>query len=59
MEGLETLEYHNNAVLREQAQEILDRYFYKDDDEDEVITHIHEAHSTIHEVCHCSVKYCN
>ena len=30
--GLETLEYANNEPLRQQADSILDTYFYKDDD---------------------------
>ena len=30
--GLETLEYANNEPLRQQADGILDTYFYKDED---------------------------
>jgi len=34
--GLETLEYANNEPLRQQADGILDTYFYKDDNTDTV-----------------------
>jgi len=30
--GLETLEYANNEPLRQQADNILDTYFYKDEE---------------------------
>jgi len=34
--GLETLEYANNEPLRQQADNILDTYFYKDDNNETV-----------------------
>jgi len=40
--GLETLEYANNEPLRQQADNILDTYFYKDDGNDAVQSAVHE-----------------
>jgi len=34
--GLETLEYANNEPLRQQADSILDTYFYKDEEDETV-----------------------
>jgi hypothetical protein len=33
LDAMETLEYSNNEVLRQLASEILETYFYKEDDE--------------------------
>ena len=35
--GLETLEYANNEPLRQQADNILDTYFYKDEENGTVL----------------------
>jgi len=37
--GLETLEYANNEPLRQQADNILDTYFYKDEENGTVFVH--------------------
>ena len=36
--GLETLEYANNEPLRQQADNILDTYFYKDEENGTVLS---------------------
>jgi len=36
--GLETLEYANNEPLRQQADSILDTYFYKDEENGTVLS---------------------
>ena len=47
--GLETLEYANNEPLRQQADSILDTYFYKDEENGKVLS------TVLLSFCHCII----